>query len=284
MARQSYSETDNIHSMNTRQLRQYIADQSAEAEKRIATSDLDDTSRAFRDAMQDITYANGRVIKSTSNLNKTEMRELAYNYRQFNSLDTTSGFAQSIEWKENKSRYESFIKNQSQGKSEYSDYWKQFILPSGNISKKGYKAYKEYIEFVKTLGEKEKEEFGYRDIKQYGIDAVKSSDSKRTKIVSNILNQVYFDAKGKGLTTSEMIDKFKKELEAYDEKEAKKTVKKATRKPSGSKKKTSAKKHSVKKSTKIPTVKTSSKKSQTNVKVKSTGKMKTNATIRERLT
>lgn len=262
MARQPYKEDQNIHSMTTRQLRQYISDKATEAQSRLDSADMDEASRAFKDAASAITNRAGtKVRRSTSYMTLEEMREYAYSLRQFNSLDTTSSFAKSIEWKENKQRYETFIKNQIQ-KAD-GEYWKKYITPKGNVSRKGYEDYKRYIAFIKSVKEVQ-DEYGYRTLKQYGVDSVKNKDPERAKIVSKLLNEVYTDSEGKGLTQAQLVDRFLIALQEYDSKEkAKAKIKKTASK--------------VKVKTKKP-------KSKTNIKVKKTGKMRTDGTVRERLT
>lgn len=265
MARQAYAEGQNIHSMTARQLRQYIADQAAEAQERInSIDDISDTSRAFRDALSEVTYSNGRIKKSTSYLSKEEMRELAYAYRQFNSLDTTSGFAKSVEWKENKQRYQAFIRSQLQDPLTR-DYWKKYITPKGNISRKGYQDYKEYISFLKSMDEI-KQQYGYETIKQYGLDAKK--DPERAKAIEKLLLKTYADNKGKGLSQSELNDRFNIALAEYDSQH--KTAAKKTKKPA-------VKKIAVRKPKKAPA-------SKQNIKIKQGRKMRTDGTIREKLT
>lgn len=235
MARKPYKEDQSIHSMTTRQLRQYIADKAEEAQTRIDTSEKEPT-KAFREAKADIIGRNGKVRKSTSYMSKAEMREYAYALRQFNSLDTTSGFAQSVEWKENKSKYETFVKNRI---DEGSAFWKQFKTDKGNISKRGYKAYKDYISFIKGIADY-RSQFGYRTLLQYAESTEKGKEIIDKKTVSNedlkklgisredfeklnisfedltemnkMLSEVFESASGKGLSQADLIDKFQMKL------------------------------------------------------------------------
>lgn len=264
MARSSYIDKNtglpkNIHSMTTRELRGYIADQAEEAQERLSSIDLDDASKAFRDAASDITYKNGRVIRSTSNMSKEEMREHAYLLRQFNSLDTESKFAESIDWQENKQRYQTFIRNKVE---EGDEFWSQFLTPKGNVSKRGYKDYKDYISFLQSI-EDVKAQYGYRTLKQYAEDARADTDPKeRMRIISKLLNEVYTESRGKGWSQSRMIEIFEERLREYDEDQAKK------------------KKKPVK-----PTFKKSSpKKSKSNVKIQKARKMREDGKVSERLT
>lgn len=221
MARQSYRDDQNIHSMNTRQLRQYIADKAAEAQARLDSSDMSDASRAFKDAARDITNKTGtKVRRSTSNMSKEEMREYAYSLRQFNSLDQDSGFAKSIEWKENKSRYEKFIRNQI--KNDKNGMWAQYITPKGNVSRKGFQMYKQYVQFLSAMKDST-EEFGYESLKVYFKQTLSGEDAReRQRVVEKLLNQAFSDSIGKGWTPAELNKHFKTLLNQYDEKQAEK--------------------------------------------------------------
>ena len=290
MARQPYTEDQSIHSMTTRQLRQYISDKAEEAQKRLDSAVGEDTTKAFREAAWEILGSNGKVKRSTSNMSKAEMREYAYSLRQFNSLDTTSGFAQSVEWRENKSKYETFVKNRI---DEGSAFWKQFKTEKGNISKRGYKAYKDYISFIQGISEY-KSHFGYRTLTQYAESAEKGEELIDKKSVSDedlkklgltreefdklninikdlttlnkILAETFEQAQGKGLDQAKLIDKF--ELALIEEANRNKPKKQSGNKRSGKKQ----------------TVKTyKGKKSKSDVKIKKGRQMK-GGKVRERLT
>ena len=270
MARQAYAEDQNIHNMTTRQLREYIYQKSREAQARLdSIKDLKETSRAFQNQVRTITNARGKVKKSTSNMTKAEMREYAYDLRQFESLDTDSGFAKSIEWKENKQKYETFIRNQMQDPLTR-DYWKQYITEKGNVSKRGYEDYKKYISFIKNSLELVNA-YGYETLKEYGVQATK--DPERGKVIEKLLQDIYFQNKGKGLTQSQLNEAFHIALAEYDKRKKQEEVKK-TKAPSGkpSKAKTKKKVGTIKKAKK--------KKSSGTIKTKTVGKMKTSATVR----
>lgn len=259
MARQEYDENQSIHSMTTRQLRKYIADQADIANKRLTNLDLSETSKAFQDATEAITGSTGKPIRSTSYLSKGEMRELAYSYRDFASLDIYSTYAQSIDWQENRKKYQSFIKNRiEQGDT----YWSKYKTPKGNISRKGYEDYKNYIEFLKSVQDISKE-YGYKQIKQYARNY--SQDSKKSNEITKILTDLY--AKNKenklGWTQSELIDKANKAINDYLEAEHKKEILRT-------------------KSADIPTVKAKprKKKSSTKVQTKTAGKLREYGTVR----
>ena len=262
MARQTYSEDQSLNSMTTRQLRGYIYDKAREAQARLDSIDLTSASKAYRDAAYFITDKRGNVRKSTSNMTKSEMVEFAYDLRQFNSLDTTSGFAKSIEWKENKQKYETFIRNRVQ---EGDDYWKQYITPKGNVSKRGYEDYKAFINFLKSV-EDVKAEYGYRTLKQYAVDSLNANkqDAVSMKNISKLLLNVFNESKGQGYTQSQLIDRFEIELEkAVLEQQAKATQPKA--KARG----------------KVPTVKARTQKSSSNIKTGKARKMKEHGKVRK---
>lgn len=269
MARIDYTSADNIHAMNARQLRDYIYVKSREAEQRLASIDLDTASRAFKDAVSDITYKGGeRVIKSTSNLSKEEMRELAYKYRQFESLDVTSSFAKSIEWKENKQKYETFIRNQTAAGSATKDYWSKYITPKGNVSKKGYEEYKKYLQFLRNMTDII-EQYDYEMLKKYYKQA--EGDPKLQKKMEELLITTYMENKEKGISQEELNNQFYKKWNDYL------TDYKQNKAKQPSVKKPSVKKPAAKKPKKAPA-------SKQTIKAKQGGKMRTSAKVSEKLT
>lgn len=274
MAYQEYSETQSLNDMTTRQLRLYISEKATEAQKRIDTMNLQKAPHALQEQAYYITDRSGSHVKrSTSNMTKAEMVEYAYQLREFNMLDTTSRHSRDKEWKENKERYETFIRNTQNPNQnpyyskEFADYWKQFIEePSGRILKKGYREYKRYIEFVRAVG-KEKEMYGYRDFK---ADAVKLLENrKRFKAINNMLNDVFM-GNSENLSVSQMIERVDTMVAIYDERAQARLKRQSQNK-------------TVKKVAKATKPKTKVKKKTNTVKVKTAGKMKTNATIRERI-
>lgn len=258
MAREDYSEAKNIHSMTTRELRGYIYDMSREAQERLDSIDLEDTTRAFRDKASEIVGRSGKVKKSTSYMTKEEMREYAYALRDFASLDTESGYAKSIDWQENKSRYQTFIKNRKDD-----PFWSKYITAKGNVSKKGYEEYKQFINFVKSV-EDVKLQYTYRTLIEKGTSQIRrGGDSKgRLDVMGKLLNKVYADNKGKGLTTDQLVSKFNEAWEDYQDRQ------------SAGIKKISPIKH-------IPSAKTKKRKSSSNIKVKQARKMRTDGTVHE---
>lgn len=260
MAFQEYESDQSIHSMTTRQLRLYISTMGKEAQSRLDSLDIEDADRALKESISAITTRSGKVRTGTSNMDKAEMREMAYALRTFNQLDTESGFALKTEWQKNKSRYESFIKNRI---AEGDSYWSQYKTEKGNISKKGYEDYKQFIGFMKEI-ESVKYQFTYKTIKQYGINQMQTGDESkaRLKAMSKMLNKVYAESKGKHLTTSQIIDRFNQEwddyVETHDFKESAPKVK--------------AKKYT-------PSKVKREKKTSTSVKTKTVGKMRDNAKV-----
>ena len=222
MARQSYGADQNIHSMTTRQLRQYIADKAQEAQERLNTSDMEEASRAFKDAAAEITNRAGtKVRRSTSNMSKSEMREFAYALRQFNSLDQKSGFAKSIEWKENKKKYEKFVNNMiDTGTKEQRDMLKKYKTAKGNISKKGYSEYKKYIYFLESIKDI-RDEFGYESLKHYFVqNESKDNAEKRRKYMEKLMFDIYNDYvlnSKVSLTQGDLNKLFSQKMAEYDE-------------------------------------------------------------------
>lgn len=244
MARQKYAPDQSIHSMTTRQLRQYIADQAKEAQERLSTSDLSDATKAFREAAAQISDGK-KVYKSTSYMTKAEMRERAYALRDFNSLDDSSGYAKSKDWQENRKRYQTFIKNRVNDPRTPEDvkkYWSQYLTAKGNVSKKGYAAYKQYIEFLKSVNEVQSE-YGYREIQRYGVQS--APDPGRRKDLANIFNKVFIQNEKKNLSQADLIDKLHLAIKDYDAKQNAKVMKELEKKKAS--KKTSSKKTQSKK-------------------------------------
>lgn len=281
MARKTYLKEDgtekNIGAMTTRELRGYIYDKSREAQKRLDTVNLDDASKAFKNAADAITNKYGKVLKSTSNLNKKEMQQMAYDLRQFASLDTSSKFAKSIEWQQNKEKYKSFIRTQLEdplfrnefmkyltpaGKQQYSEYFhgERELKDVTGISQKGYQEYKNYISFLSNISTII-ESYGYETIKQYAVESKK--DPQRAKVIERLLFKIYEDGKGKGWTQADLAKKFSEALDEYDKRST-----------------ASAK---LKKQVSQTKIKKARKSSSNAIRIKQAGKMRTNGPVRERL-
>lgn len=273
MARKPYASDQSIHSMTTRQLRQYIADQADEAQERLSTSDLDHATRAYRNAAAEISLDGKRVMRSTSYMTKAEMRERAYALRDFNTLDDSSGYSKSVDWQENRKKYQSFVKRITEdpmAPKKVKEYWSQYKTPKGNVSKKGYEAYKQYIEFLKSVSDITSK-YGYREIQKYGIQV--TADPKRRRDISNIFNEVYVQFEGKSLYQDDLIDKLRLAIKEYDAEQIRKANELVERNKEAAKKR---------KPKSTPQVKAKAKKSKskTNIKVKQGRKMKEHGVIR----
>lgn len=282
MARKPYlDETGaekNIHDMTTRQLRGYIYDKAREAQKRLDTIDMKDTTKAFRDAASSITNRSGKVMLSTSNMTKAEMRERAYDLRQFASLDTSSGFAKSIEWQQNREKYKSFVRTQledplfrddfmknltKKGLEQYEQYRKGEIELKDitGISKKGFQEYRNYVSFLSNISTII-ESYGYETIKQYAVDS--KNDPQRARVIERLLFKTYNEGRDNGWTQKQLGERFQLALAEYDKQQtAKRQLKEAAS------------------SLKIKKGKSSG---SGTIKTKSAGKMRTHGTVREKLT
>ena len=263
MARVDYSSAANIHQMTTRQLRDYIYKKSREAQERIDSMDLEAAPKSLQNAASYIIGRGGKVKKSTSYMTKEEMREYAYDLRQFNSLDDSSDFAKSLAWKENKDKYESFIEKQ---KKDGIKYWDQF---KGD-PEAGFYKYQEFIRFVNSVKDTI-QDYGYEQIRTYGIDAMKAKQiAKRRRDVVAVLTKVWSENQGKGLDQSKLIDKFNTSMTDFDEMTAKEQ--RDFLNPPKPKKKSKAK---------VPTVKSKTQKSHNNIKPGKPRKMKQHGTLRK---
>ena len=282
MARRSYldetGKEKNIHDMTTRQLRGYIYDKAREAQERLNTIDMADTTKAFRDAASSITNRSGKVMLSTSNMTKAEMRERAYDLRQFASLDTSSGFAKSIEWQQNREKYKSFVRTQledplfrddfmknltKKGLEQYEQYRKGEIELKDitGISKKGFQEYRNYVSFLSNISTII-ESYGYETIKQYAVES--KNDPQRARVIERLLFKTYNEGRDNGWTQKQLGERFQLALAEYDKQQtAKRQLKEAAS------------------SLKIKKGKSSG---SGTIKTKSAGKMRTHGTVREKLT
>ena len=258
MARKPYKPDQSINSMTTRQLRQYISDQADEAQKRLTSAIGMDTSKAFRDAAFFITSKPGKVRRSTSYMSKAEMVEFAYDLRNFNSLDRESKYSESIDWKENKQKYESFIRNRWEA---HDPYWEKYRTAKGNVSRTGFKEYKDFIKFVVSIQEY-KEYFTYRTLIQYAEDALESKKISLDELTT-IISKTYFESKNKGYSQKELIDALDNNIQDYLG---------SNKKPKSRPKKTAT-----------PTYQRG-KKSSSNVSIKKGRKMKESGKVRRRIT
>lgn len=208
-----------IQEMNTRQLRKYIRERAEEAQERMATiKDLEDMPAAFQSQYSFVhsfgTGRGGAIKKDTSRMTKEEMAEYAYALRDLNMLDTESRYAQNQDYKENRQKYESFIRERTREDNpnkEERDRWRKYVTEKGNVSKRGYKEYKDFINFIRNIDEV-MSTYGYETIKDFYYD---ETDAQERQIVEDLLIDTYEENKGEGLTPSELIDIFNEKLEAH---------------------------------------------------------------------
>lgn len=266
MAFQEYKSTESIHSMTTRQLRKYVSEKGAEAQKRLDSMNLSEQSDAVKDSVHFITKGtNNKVYRGTSNLSKSEMMELADQLRIFNRLDVESAYAKDQEYESNKKRYETFINNRAKDA-----YWKKYIQ-DGQVTKEGYAEYKAYINFVKEVSEVS-QYYTYKTLLSKATKQLKTGEKPNQRLdeMGKILNDVYVENKGEGLTPKQLTEQF---FDRWMEYESKNNLKKTITKASVQGKPEKYKPKNVSK------VKTKKQKSSSNVKTKTVGKMKTNVPI-----
>lgn len=269
MAFQEYDVTTSIQKMTARQLRLYIKRGAEEANRRIESSK--DIPLYMQDIITDERLKghiskDGTFLKGTSFMDKQQMQDYAKQLRDFNFMDTSSKYAKDTEYRENKEKYENFIKEQI--KFAEGSYWKKYIGKNGRVLKKGYEEYKEYINMVKNLLPY-LESYGYGSLKKYFRESKSDEDPNRTKIVERLLVSTYEKYSGKGLDSGQLNDKFFQELQAYDEKQAEL-------------KKMNEKKQAAKKPAMPKTKKPKKSKSKGNTIKSKTGKKMKGETIRER--
>ncbi len=274
MAEQDYKRGEGvtpIQEMTTRQLRRYVRERAEEAQERLDSIsnmkrfDLKDMPRAFQDQLEYVqSFGHGRsggIMKDTSRMTKEDMAKYAYALRDLNMLDTQSKYAKDQDYKENRDRYEAFIRNRMREENPNprdKERWGKYVTEKGNISKRGYQEYKNFVNFLRNIDEV-LEAYGYETIKDKYYD---ETDPDMQRVVEDLLIQVYMDNKGKGLTQSELIDKFNMELEKVKKEMAAKKARQAQAARSGSSAKGT---------------------SNQNIKVKTTGKMR-NGKVREKQT
>ena len=212
-----------IGEMTTRQLRMYVRENAEEASARLESIsrdknlDLGNMPRAFLDQLSYVQNfghrRSGGIMKDTSRMSKEQMVEYAYALRDLNRLDTKSKYAKDADYKENRERYEKFIRNRVREENpniKDRERWGKYVTEKGNISKRGYQEYKEFVNFLKNIDEV-MEAYGYDTIKDKYYE---ESSAEMKQIVEDLLISVYMENKGKGLTQSELIEKFNAELEA----------------------------------------------------------------------
>ena len=266
MAFQSYSKSESINDMTTRQLRKYVSEQGAEAQKYLDTLAESDRTQSIKDSIHFITKGTGnKVYRGTSNLSKAEMKEMAHQIRIFNKLAVASEYAQQQDYETNKARYEKFLNNRSKD-----DYWKQFIK-DGKGTREGYDKYKMYVAMLIEIAEVS-QYFNYKTLLSRATKQLMTGQKvgKRMEAMSKIINDIYSDSQNEGLQSKQLTDKFFQAWYDYEEKEAlKHTVTKADIKGKPTKYKPKS----------IPSSKRKKQRSSSNVKTKTVGKMKTNVPI-----
>lgn len=255
-----------IQDMSTRQLRRYIRERAEEAQERLnSMKDPEEAPRSWKEQLEFVSSfglgRGGGIKKDTSRMDKITMAEYAYALRDLNMLDTYSKYSRDQDYKENKQRYQNFVKEQLRSLNPNSrEYWSQFVTEKGNISKKGYQEYKNYINWIKNLDDV-MSTYGYETIKDIYYD---QTDQEQKQEVEDMLLETWEENKGKGLTPSQLIDNFYDKLD--EQKKAKKKA--APKKPSKGSRKGS---------------RSTGKKSGTNVGIKQGAKMK-NGRVREKQT
>ena len=240
-----------IQDMSTRQLRRYIRERAEEAQERLnSMKDPEEAPRSWQEQLEFVSSfglgRGGGIKKDTSRMDKITMAEYAYALRDLNMLDTYSKYSRDQDYKENKQRYQNFVKEQLRS-----------LNPN---SRKGYQEYKNYINWIKNLDDV-MSTYGYETIKDIYYD---QTDQEQKQEVEDMLLETWEENKGKGLTPSQLIDNFYDKLD-----EQKKEKKKAApKKPSKGSRKGS---------------RSTGKKSGTNVGIKQGAKMK-NGRVREKQT
>ncbi len=204
-----------IQEMSTRQLRKYIRERADEANKRISTiKDIEDTPQALQDQLFMLqSFGRGRsggVIKDTSRMDKIDMVEYAYALRDFNMLDTSSKFSRDQDYRQNRKKYETFVKKQWDSiDKEAKKYWSQFKTEKGNVSKKGYQEYKNFVNFLKSI-EHTISTYGYETIAGQYYDQTGEVDLSKDE-VEQIALEVFQENAGQGLenkdVTAILLDK-----------------------------------------------------------------------------
>lgn len=217
-----------IQDMSTRQLRMYIRERADEANKRISTiKDIEDTPQALQDQLFMLqSFGQGRsggVIKDTSRMDKVDMVEYAYALRDFNMLDTSSKFSRNQDYKMNRKKYETFVKKQWDSvDQEAKKYWSQYKTEKGNVSKKGYQEYKNFVNFLKSI-EHTISAYGYETIAGQYYDQTGEVELSKDE-VERIALEVFQENSGKGLETKDitkiLLDELDKKRNPKKEEEA----------------------------------------------------------------
>lgn len=208
-----------IQDMSTRQLRMYIRERADEANKRISTiRDIEDTPQALQDQLFMLqSFGRGRsggVIKDASRMDKVDMVEYAYALRDFNMLDTSSKYSRDQDYRQNRKKYETFVKKQWDSiDQEAKKYWSQFKTEKGNVSKKGYQEYKNFVNFLKSI-EHTISTYGYETVAGQYYDQTGEVELSKDE-VEQIALDVFQENSGQGLENKDVTRIL---LERLDEK------------------------------------------------------------------
>lgn len=262
-----------IQDMSTRQLRRYIRERADEANKRISTiRDIEDTPQALQDQLFMLqSFGRGRsggVIKDTSRMDKLDMVEYAYALRDFNMLDTSSKFSRDQDYRQNRKKYETFVKKQWDSiDQEAKKYWSQFKTEKGNVSKKGYQEYKNFVNFLKSI-EHTISTYGYETIAGQYYEQTGEVELSKDE-VEQIALDVFQENSGQGLETKDITQIL---LDKLDEKRNPKKKEEAPEPEFKDRVRSKKGKGTRKKGTK---------KSSQNIGIKTGGKMK-NGRVREK--
>ena len=206
-----------IQDMSTRQLRMYIRERADEANKRMSSiGDIEDTPQALQDQLFVLqSFGRGRsggVIKDTSRMHKVDMVEYAYALRDFNMLDTSSKFSQDQDYRMNRKKYETFVKKQWDSKdAEAKEYWNQYKTTKGNVSKKGYQEYKNFVNFLKSI-DHTLATYGYETVAGQYYDQTGEVELSKDE-VEQVALDVFKEYGGKGLHVNEVTSILIEELD-----------------------------------------------------------------------
>lgn len=272
-----------IQDMSTRQLRRYIRERAEEAQERLnSMKDPEDAPRSWQEQLEFVSSfglgRGGGIKKDTSRMDKITMAEYAYALRDLNMLDTYSKYSRDQDYKENKQRYQKFVRERwNDLNPKTREYWKQFKLDSGNVSKKGYTEYKNYINFLRNI-ETVISTYGYEAVAEKYVEQTNIADKEKVEeLLLETWQENRNDETHKGMDVGQLVDTFNEKWNDYlrekrEEEEAKKQAAKiksrAPKKPSKGSRKGS---------------RSTGKKSGNNIDTKQGAKMK-NGRVREKQT
>lgn len=268
-----------IQDMSTRQLRRYIRERAEEAQERLnSMKDPEEAPRSWQEQLEFVSSfglgRGGGIKKDTSRMDKITMAEYAYALRDLNMLDTYSKYSRDQDYKENKQRYQKFVRERwNDLNPKTREYWKQFKLDSGNVSKKGYAEYKNYINFLRNI-ETVISTYGYEAVAEKYIEQNNVADREKVEeLLLETWQENRNDKTHMGMDVGQLVDTFNEKWNDYlrekrEEEEAKKQAAKIKSRAPKKPKKGS---------------RSTGKKSGTNVGIKQGAKMK-NGRVREKQT